>query len=80
MCKSDNIVYESDKNTLFWGVTHYNTGPTCKKVLLAMDTQCKMENIDDIYFRTGLYFWRTPPWCEPYTMHIERHTRKDSYS
>ena len=44
--------YESDKNTLFLGVTHHNTGLTPKKVLLATETQRKTENIDDIYFRT----------------------------
>ena len=47
-------VCESDKNTLFLGETHHSTGPTSKKVLLAMETQRKMENIDDIYFRTGI--------------------------
>ena len=54
VCESDQNVCESDNNTLFLGAAHQNTGPTRRKVLLATETQRKMENIDDIYFHTDL--------------------------
>ena len=37
------------------GVTHHSTGLTHTKVLLATETERKMENIDDISFRSGVY-------------------------
>ena len=56
-CESDKNVHESDKNTLFLGVTDHNSGLTfILKFILAMETQRKTENIDDIYFRTVSLF------------------------
>ena len=39
----------------FLGVTHHSTGLTHTKVLLATETERKMENINDISFRSGVY-------------------------
>ena len=54
-CKSDQNVCGSDKNILFLGVTQHNRILTRTKVLLATETQRKIENVDDISFRSGVY-------------------------
>ena len=45
MCESQTKMCESQTKIQFLGVTHHNTGPTQKRVLLAKEIQRKTENI-----------------------------------
>ena len=56
-CGSDQNLCKSDKNALVLGVTHHNTGPTHKKVLLATETQDKQKTLRTSVFGLLIYRW-----------------------